>query len=243
MAELQFDPNPPAEALRFFRDKDYQIGFNFRDVWREEHSAAFTVAKAMQIDILEDIRAAVDTAIEEGQTFQQFQRQLTPTLQKAGWWGRKALVDPKTGREALVQLGSPRRLKIIYQTNVRTAQAAGQWSRIQAGKEGSPYLLYHLGMAKEHRPEHVTWAGTILPADDPWWHTHFPPNGWNCACGVRQISAREAERLGGVTERPEMRMQRWRNPRTDEWIEVPEGIDPAWAYNPGAHRLQGLPPG
>ena len=40
-------------------------------------------------------------------------------------------------------------------------------------------------------------AGTLLPVDDPWWQTHYPPNGWGCKCWVRQVSRREAERLGG----------------------------------------------
>jgi uncharacterized protein with gpF-like domain len=51
------------EAVAFFRQKGFRVGFDYRDVWQQEHQAGFTVAKAMQIDLLEDIREMVDHAL------------------------------------------------------------------------------------------------------------------------------------------------------------------------------------
>lgn len=259
----RFPGPPPEEAIRFFEDKEIWPSFSYLDVWREEHATVFTVAKTVEYDVVAAIHAAARKALVEGQTFQQFQKELTPILQKAGWWGKKTMVDPKTGEEKLVELGSPRRLKTIFQTNMRTAQAAGQWERIQRTKDGLPYLLYTLGPSKEHRVEHVGWYGTCLPVDDPWWKTHMPPNGWGCKCRVRQVSQWEYDRLKktGVpapeappilgpdgrptghraqknvpiraSAPPEGQPQRWVNTRTGEEELVPYGFDPGWDYNAG----------
>lgn len=172
-------PGPiPADALQYFRAKVDMPGFDWRDVWRTEHASAFTVAKAMQADVLHSIRDALDAAIADGQTFADFSKQLTPVLQNLGWWGRKVMTDAVTGKSKAVQLGSPRRLRTIYRANLRTARAAGQWQRAERTKKALPYLLYELGPSHEHRAQHVAWHGTLLPIDDPWWDAHMPPNGW-----------------------------------------------------------------
>ncbi len=210
--------------------------FSFRDVWHHEHAYAFTVAKAMEVDLLEVIRAEIDKAIAEDRTLRQFQEGLTPILQKRDWWGKKEMEDPKTGEIVRAQLGSPRRLRTIYESNLRAARAAGQWDRAQRTKTTHPYFLYELGPGEKHQDEHEAWAGTILPVDDPWWNDHFPPNGWDCECRVRQISRRDAERRGGATARPPRKAEKMTNPRTGMRFEVDEGLDPAWASNPGKYR-------
>lgn len=136
-------------------------------------------------------------------------------------------------------------MRTIYHANVRTAHAAGQWERIQRTKRVLPYLIYIRSTAERPRPEHLAWAGTVLPVDDPWWRTHYPPNGWNCQCRVRQVSRIEAERLGvkrdeapprpadfGVAER--------RHRVTGEIERTPVGVDPGWAQNPGATRVDNV---
>lgn len=206
----------PAEVRKYLRAKGLTPSWDWDDVWQEEHAAAFTAAKAMGQDVLAALRQAVDAAIEGGQTFGEFKKRLRDVLAELGWWGVQNRVNPKTGEVERVELGTPRRLKVIYVTNARVARAQGQWERIQRTKDSRPYLLYELGPSERHRPEHEAWAGTILPADDAAWGKMFPPNGWGCKCRVRQLSAAEADRKGGVTEAPDT-----------------SSIDPEWAYNPG----------
>lgn len=89
----------------------------------------------------------------------------------------------------------------------------------------------------------------VLERENPWWQTHFPPNGWGCHCKVRGLWPRDLQRLGkaGPDKAPEVNMveqtigQRSAlGPRT---VRVPEGIDPGFEYAPGAARLRSaIPP-
>jgi uncharacterized protein with gpF-like domain len=177
--------------------------------------------------------SAVDKAIEEGDTLKTFSMELLPLLDKAGWTGFKDQVDPLTGETKRVELGTPRRLKIIYDTNMRVSRAAGQWQRIERTAELRPFLLYQLGPSERHRPQHAAWNGTLLPVDDPFWDVAFPPNGWGCKCHVIQLSDVQATRFGGVKTPPPFELHNVINLRTGEEFTQPKGIDPGWAYNPG----------
>lgn len=228
----------PAEVIRYFRAKRSLPTFDWRDIAPAEHGFSWTVAKSMEHDVLEDIRAAVDDAIVNRVPFEEFQKKLIPILQEKGWWGRRIQEDPKDGVPKVVQLGSPRRLRTIYWANIRSAHAAGEWERTQRNKRFLPFLVYTLSGAERRRIEHEGWVGTVLPIDDPWWNRHYPPNGWGCQCGVRQVSQREAERLGWSEgkQAPEIVTRKWRNKRTGESVLVPQGIDPGWDTNPGKNR-------
>ncbi|MEN6375335.1 MAG: phage minor head protein [Smithella sp.] len=264
-------PGPvPKEAVDYIKNKGWKPGWDYRDVWGEEHAVAFTVAKATRMEILESIRIKVEQAITDGITLRQFQKTLKPTLQLLGWWGQRKQEDPLTGEVKNVQLGSPRRLKTIFDVNCRTARAAGQWQRAERTKKALPYLLYQVGSAKRHRPEHLSWNGTLLPVDDPWWNTHMPINAYGCKCHVRQVSEVEKSDLENTgitdpkapaeinpetvlptgrlerrmipvkTKAPEIRYRDWLNKRTGKTIRVPEGIDPGFDNNPGKTRLKNV---
>lgn len=248
---------PPEYALAYMRARGHLLSpsFDWRDVWQDCHTAAFTVAKSSGYNILGDIHAGLMQALGEGRTYRQFAAELMPLLQKKGWWGRAQAVDPLTGQMREVQLGSPRRLRIIYDTNMRTAHAAGEWVRIQEGKATHPFLRYVALLDEKTRLEHRQWHAVILPVDHPWWRTHYPPNGWWCRCGTMQLSPEDMDYFGyAVTEAPEIRLVPWENKRSGETMLVPEGIDPGFAYNVGraslaAHSarallggLEGLPP-
>lgn len=248
MADVTLKPLPPTEAIAFFRSKGLVESFDWRDVSAQEHAVAFTVAKGMRRDVLQDIREGVDKALAEGRTFEQFKDELRPLLEAKGWWGRRAMTDPKTGLEREVQLGSARRLKTIFDVNLRQAYGAGRWERAQASKKAFPFLRYVAVGGKQGdgrtRLQHRAWHGTILPIDDPWWETHYGPCDFGCRCTAQQVNARMMARMGwtATTEPVKFPSLPWINPRTGEASIVESGIGPGFNYNPGKARLEGLTP-
>jgi Phage Mu protein F like protein len=243
MADVGRKFTPPPEILRYFRDKDLRPAFSWLDVWGEEHAYAFTVAKVQEWKVLAEFKAGIDQALVKGETFETFREAMKKRLTPLGWWGPRLVADPDGKDPAkLVDFSRPARLQITFQSNMRAARAAGQWQRAQRTKAVLPYLIYVRSVAERKRPEHLVWAGTILPIDDPFWNTHFPPNGWNCKCAVRQIGDRErTEKLDApgsqsTDEAPKVVERSFKNRRTGEIVRVPEGIDPGWQGNPGKNR-------
>lgn len=250
MPRVSLGGEPPADVLRFFRDKQLRPRFSWLDVWGQEHAYAFTVAKATEADVINAFRGAIDRALERGVPFEAFRRDITGELQRIGWARPREVRDPITGEVARVDFTSPRRLRTIFWSNMRSARAAGQWERAQRAKGMLPYFLYVETTARDPRQEHLGWVGIILPVDHEFWRTHFPPNGWGCLCAVRQIGRAEAKRLlgrppvaDGISYRdtpPEASTRPFRNRRTGEVSQVPVGIDPGWHTNPGLSRAETL---
>lgn len=228
---------PPADTVRAFEARDrLRATVRWTDMWQAEHARAFTVAKLLDLDILAEIQAAVADVIANGGTPAEFTANLEPYLRSKGWWG--PVTDPSlTGTDKPVNIG-PARLRTIYDTNLRVSRAAGRWARIQALKGDRPFLRYTAVLDARTRPLHRAWHGTILPVDDEWWDTHYPPCGWYCRCTVRQLSQRDLDRNGWkVSPRPPLDPVPFTRPGTGEVIQVPRGIDPGFAYNAGKASL------
>lgn len=227
----------PEDALAFFRSKGLappDARFDFRDVWRNEHASNFVVAKAMRTEVLETIRSALDRALEGGGTLASFTEELEPELKRLGWWGRSMERDPLTGALKNVQLGSPRRLRIIFDANMRASHAAGKWARIERVKDAFPFLRYVQVQRDTKRPEHARYHELIRPVDDPVWDRIYPPNGWRCGCTVQQLSQAMMNRRGqSVTQDFALEERGVLNRRTGEIEPTALGVDPAWDGNPG----------
>lgn len=240
---------PPKDAVSYFRSKGYEISDRWQEVWAEAHARAFTVAKAMRMDVLTSIRAEVDKALAEGITERQFIDHLTPRLKALGWWGQQTWVDTQ-GTARNVQLGSPHRLKLIYRQNLQTAYMAGRYRRQLSASRTHPYWMYVAVMDSRTRPAHAALNGRVFRWDDPIWQYLYPPNGWGCRCRVRMLSARQVERMGLQVEQGEGYIETFEtdagfDERTGEVYRVqhmraalPDGRtmspDVGWAYNPGA---------
>ncbi|AFL76226.1 phage minor head protein [Thiocystis violascens] len=248
---------PPEQAIRYLEAKGYSLTWNWWEMQREQHARAFTVAKLAKLDILQDIRGAVETALKEGKTERWFRKELEDTLRKKGWWGKQVDVDPVTGEAQLYQAGSRRRLQTIYRTNLQTAYMAGRQKQFDAEKARAPFVQYLAVMDSRTRPAHAALHGRVFRLDDPAWDTISPPNGFNCRCRARNLSQRELDARGLKVEtdaRVEERTPPGRppvDPRTGEtpadWrqrgVSIPDPLSPGdrkylwadmgWDYNPG----------
>ncbi|HAV2715433.1 phage head morphogenesis protein [Acinetobacter baumannii] len=183
---------PPKDAISYLEEKGFKIGWDWHETLDNAHSKAFTVAKIARMDLLQDIRQSLITAMEKGQTLEQWKASITPTLQEKGWWGKKTVINPE-GREQEVQLGSPRRLRTIYDTNMQSAFAAGRYKAMLAGAETRPFWEWRHITISNPRKQHVALNGRLFRFDDPFWNVAYPPSEWGCKCRVIARSAREVE--------------------------------------------------
>lgn len=214
----------PIEAIDFLRNKVNVPTAMWTDLWQEEHSASFAVAGATNKALVSDFHDAVNKAIANGTTLEDFRKDFDNIVADYGW-------DYNGGRNW--------RSRIIFDTNMSTAYAAGRWQQIQQVKAQRPYLRYvHLEGQAHPRPEHASWHNTVLPVDDPWWLTHYPPNGWNCHCTVESLNDRDLDRYGlSVSDSAPASPMVAATVNTasgTRTIMVPQGIDPGFAYRPGA---------
>ncbi len=252
MAEVKRGFATPPEVTRYFTDKGLKPSFSHLDVFGAEHATSFTVAKALELELLGVFKSSIGKALTDGQGFENWRKGVVEELRKAGW-GKPRLVEDPTGEHPpkLIDFTAERRLKTVFWGNTASARAAGQWERAQRSKRALPYFLYLHTVSANPRRDHLQWVGLILPVDDPVWAAIFPPNGWHCKCAVRQISQRERDDLLArpwteddvvryTAKAPVIEMRTWTNKRTGEILRVPAGCDPGWGGNPGLSRVKGV---
>lgn len=87
----------PENAIAYLKQKRVDVSWDWQDMLDDAHVSAFTIAKSAGMDVAHDIYQAVVKATESGQTFKDFERELTPVLQAKGWWGKQDVPNPDTG--------------------------------------------------------------------------------------------------------------------------------------------------
>ncbi|MBZ9610798.1 PBECR2 nuclease fold domain-containing protein [Rheinheimera maricola] len=235
MASVSYGSVPFEEQLAFFRKKLNIPTTSWTDIYNREHDYAFVVAGANRDDLLADFRTAVDKAIADGTTLEQFRKDFDRIVAKYGW-------DYNGGREW--------RSRVIYETNLFSSYNAGRYEQLQAQTAALPYWRYrHSDAVEDPRPEHQAWDGLVLRADDPWWSSHYPPNGWGCQCYVEGLTEDDLRAQGktGPDKAPAIKLQTQligkRSPGGPFEVQVPAGIDPSFEHAPGQSRLQSaIPP-
>ncbi len=221
---------PFTEQVAFFRKKLALPSERWDDIEKSAHDRAFIVAGALKADLVADLQAAVGQAIAEGKSIGWFRENFDAIVARHGWTGW-------TGEGT--QGGRAWRTRVIYQTNLATSYAAGRWAQLNDPGLAAvrPYWQYHHADGVLHpRPWHVAWNGRILPRDDPFWKTHFPPNGWGCHCFVSAVSEADYAKAqrAGLAQPP----AGWDaiSPKTG----APVGIDRGFDYAPGANTATPL---
>lgn len=175
---------PFREQIEFLRQKRPTPSRAWTDYMHGEHDRAFVVAGATDLSMVEDFHEAVIRAAET-LDIKAFGKEFDAIVARYGW-------DYKGGRDW--------RIRTIFRVNLRTSYMAGwlQQMRDPDAVRMRPFWQYRHGetrVPQNPRPEHESWHGLVLRHDDPWWNTHFPPNGWYCSCGVRPLSRGDLRRL------------------------------------------------
>jgi SPP1 gp7 family putative phage head morphogenesis protein len=236
---------PPERAMAYLKAKGYAISFDWHEVLADAQAKSFTVAKAMTLDVLSTIREEVQKSLDQGLTLRQFQKNLTPRLQALGWWGKQEVTDPRTGEVRRAQLGSPYRLRTIYQTNMQTAYMAGRYQEQLANAKEQPFWMYVAVLDARTRPSHRALHGRTFKYDDPFWGSFYPPNGWNCRCRVRAMDGEAVTAKGRTVESGADHLSQVEVPVSAKSGKTASAAvftdntgrriatDPGWGYNPG----------
>jgi len=199
MNEIDIFSVPPEKAIAYLKKKGLAPAFKWTDLWKEDHDTAFTVAKMMDVELLQDVKDALEVAIENGETMQDFTDKIYPLMEAKGWIGWKETVDPDTGEVVEAELGTPRRVELIFRQNMGVAYEKGRWEEAQETKDEFPMMRYVATQDMRTRDEHAAWDGITLPVDHEFWKTHSPKNGWNCFRGdVKVITPTGLKRIDSM---------------------------------------------
>lgn len=231
MANVAYGSLPFKEQIEFFRRKINIPTNSYADIYNNEHDYAFVVAGANRNALLNDFRAAIDKAISQGTTLDEFRQDFAEIVEKHGWSYNGSFNW---------------RSRVIYETNLNSSYQAGRYQQLRDAK--FPYLEYlHSDYVEHPRELHESWNHLVLNFNDPWWDSHFPPNGYGCQCRVRGRTNGDLKRIGkdGPDTAPTINWvdrvigENSDNPRI---VRVPEGIDPSFEHIPGQTRLDTFVP-
>lgn len=231
MANVAYGSLPFKEQIEFFRRKINIPTNSYADIYNNEHDYAFVVAGANRNALLNDFRAAIDKAISQGTTLDEFRQDFAEIVEKHGWSYNGSFNW---------------RSRVIYETNLNSSYQAGRYQQLRDAK--FPYLEYlHSDYVEHPRELHESWNHLVLNFNDPWWDSHFPPNGYGCQCRVRGRTNGDLKRMGkdGPDTAPTIN---WvdrvigENSGDPRIVRVPEGIDPSFEHIPGQTRLDTFVP-
>ncbi len=219
---------PPEEIVNWYKSKGYTFSWNWQDTWQDAHTRSFTVAKVMKLDILQEIKDEVDKIFSRGISFEQFYKDLEWNLKRMGWWGKVKAKDVPgytpgvdEGPDKIVQLGSPKRLKTIYQVNANVAYNAGNYNADIQNVNSRPYWQYKQLDRETKRKSHMPFADKIFLWNDPIWDIIYPPSDWLCGCYINPLTEAEVKGRGLKIS------------NGNDFIKLAQKNIPAeWQYNP-----------
>lgn len=179
MPEIILEPLPMESAQKFWADKTKLSPGEFYKLSDEAKVQAFAVSRIAKGAELTTVFDAMQRAIDKGTTFGDFKKDIREITEKRGWTGKRAW-----------------RVETIFRTNIQTAYSVGRYKEMQAVKATRPYWQYSAVNDSRTRPTHAALNGKVFPADHPFWDKWYPPNGFNCRCGVITLSQYDVDSEG-----------------------------------------------
>jgi SPP1 gp7 family putative phage head morphogenesis protein len=166
VVEPRFDL-PPQEAIEYFSKKKVVTKKAFNQLSKEAQQSAFTVSSVYKEDVLRGFKDELRTALAEGATQEQTVKRFKDIL--------------STGKHRVL---GEFHLETVFRTNMQTAYGVGRRQGMEAVTDAFPFWEYRTVGDDRVRPSHAALNGIILPANNPFWSTHYCPWDFNCRCAV-----------------------------------------------------------
>lgn len=182
------DPIRFQEAIDALRDKVPMTQELFDQLTEEERQFAFTVANVTQADLVTDVLEAMETAVRDGTTFEEFQASDVADRLTEAWGGEGG------------------RLEGLFRTTTMSAYNQGRFAQMTAPEtlKARSYWRFDAIRDAVTCPICGPCNGVILPADHPWWRTRYPCLHPGCRCLVVPMTQKEAEDSGITTSPPDV---------------------------------------
>jgi SPP1 gp7 family putative phage head morphogenesis protein len=182
MWNVEPKPVQPEAAIRWFRSRLPLTDTSYKALEDTAKARGFTVSGLASLDLVQDVLRRLQTALEDGVPFEQWQRELPNGIKKA--WGSD----------------SGYRLKTIFDTNLQDAYGAGRYKAAIESKR--PYLALETVLDGNTSIICLGFTGVVLPAEDPFWKTHRPPFHYRCRTTVISLDREQAKARGITSKLP-----------------------------------------
>lgn len=224
----------PTEAVAFLEAKGLGVPPGWEKRLDEAHARAVIVSGMTRLDLLRDVKNALVEAVRDGKTADWFVKTLEPKLRAAGWTGKRQKVDRETGEVTELGRELPDRLRLIFRQNTQAAYMAGRYKAAMENAEERPWWQYIAVLDSRTRPRHAALNKKVFRFNDPFWKTHYPPNGFNCRCRVRALSVVQLQRENLTPESGAGRMVSQELPADPRHPDTPPRT--VWGYKDPANK-------
>jgi SPP1 gp7 family putative phage head morphogenesis protein len=182
-------PPPPdryAEAIAWFRNRVPMTDEEFAALDVAERQKAFTVAGVTQARPIQEIFNAIDRAIADGTTLDDFKDEVGAQLEDA-WGGKEA---PRT--------------EAVFRTNVLGAYNGGRYAIMTDPVVLEARPMWRFDDVDDSRECEICAPlhGHVAPADSAFWTTHHPPLHHLCRCVLTPLTDEEAHAEGVPSSHP-----------------------------------------
>jgi SPP1 gp7 family putative phage head morphogenesis protein len=207
-----------AEALEWFLRRVAMTDAEAEGLRAAVRDKAFWMANETQLRRVQDVFDSIADAIARGDSLQNWKKATVPKMRKA--WGPGA-VD-KAGRR--INVGH--RMETVYRNATQSAYSRGRHDQMSttAVKQLRPFWMYDAILDSRTSAICRPLDETILPADDEFWSTHWPPLHHRCRSSVRSLRKRDAKRRREKQKTQDKREGRARRPKD---VDAQEGFGAA----------------
>lgn len=195
MPALLRQPVPNREAAAFIKDKPVVSREVFDGLLPEIKARAFVITGVEDASVVQAVRDRI-AEIPQGADWDTVKAEIADQI--SHWLAPDAGAKDDEGnlmsaadREEKARAAAERRAELLLRGHGFQAYAAAQYEVMDRQRAAFPFWQYLTSQDDRVRDSHAALDGLVLPADSPFWATHFPPWDYGCRCQVVPLQAED----------------------------------------------------